>query len=335
MEGLNKLVDIRNLDGRKLLPDILLLLVVGLILLNIVNAIKTLAIFNSYLSAPKEIWILVGIVLWLIIFITIKPIIKFLWHWLFSISPWSRTIEFNAAPTVDLNNILFQGKLKILDDSVIHLTNSHSGFVFKNLWWKNFKASFKFKFDNLEISAVNWLNLDKKPDEKDEIIIIPQKFNNLGFIFRAQNLEDYFMIIIGVQRSKKEFEDKKVTPDKDELPVVITPHIRLGGKWEIFGGEPLEGATIKIKEFNSVKITVVNALAIVEINDKLYTWNLPTNFERGTAEIEKARVDTEKITQGVNSTRIPFRTSFGMIGFRASGAEKFQLKNIKIKRLPN
>ncbi|HUD04642.1 MAG TPA: hypothetical protein VMR59_01490 [Patescibacteria group bacterium] len=319
MENFERFNGIRNFDGRKIFPDIALFSVIGVSLLLIANLIKNFPIFYTTLAAPEAIWSLVGIALLVIIFVSIKPIIKYLWHLFFSILPLSKTANFNYSPPANLNQLLFQGKVDILTGETIKLTNSGSGFVFKGLWWKDFITTFEFNFEYLETSFINWWD-----NESKSIKPIPHRFNFLGITFRAQSLEDYFMISIGILKSNTDYQKEK---NKNLLSVLITPHIRLGGTWERFGGQDLL-TKIKVNDFNKVKITVIKSKAIVEINNKSLEWNLPTNFER----VSSNTYDPQR-TSNVNNTKIPFRNSFGMIGFRADGAEHAQIKNINIKRM--
>lgn len=317
---IDKYIQIRNYDGKKLLFDIPLLVFWGWLLLLVADTLKTK--FPQYIvSSPDSIRLLVWLFFVLILFATSKPLLKFLKCLFLSVWPWSKTKNYQFDN--DLKSLIYQGWVEIKNDS-LYITNSESGFLIKNLWWKDFTATFNFKFDKTEIAIVRGI-FNKQYIIEDKI----HHFNFVGFLFRAQSLEDYFMFSVGVSKNNDDYHKLR---NKNSIDVIITPHIRLGGKWERFGGRGL-GTIIKINSFNFVRCEVVGTTATIEINGKSFVWNLPTNFDKVVVDSErKEGYDPAKLAN-TNSSTIPFRNNFGMIGFRATGAENVLIKDVVIKRL--
>lgn len=321
---LDKFLSLRNYDGKKFLADSAVLIILGWVLLWVSGIINNLKFYPSFISnAPEPIKVIAWLFFLFMFFMVIKPFYHYLKCLFFSIFPWSKTADFNFAPPSNAKNLIYQGRIELLADNSIFSTNSESGYLFKKMWWKDFLITFKFKFDSTEISVVRGV-FDIAKGIEDML----HYFNFIGIIFRAQSLEDYFMISIGVLKNRIDYE---ALQNKKILDVVITPHIRLAGKWERFGGQGLN-TKIKIDDFTQVRCFVKGTEAVIEINGKSLKWNLPTNFDKVVIDsVEKESYEPARLSS-TNSTKIPFRTSFGMIGFRTSGAEHAIVKDVNIKR---
>lgn len=319
MEDFERIVSLRNINASKIFKDILLLLVSGTITLLASPSISTsipekFYFFNLTLikNPTSGISALIWIFSTFILFLLLKHILRWFDHLELRENEWS------YAPPLTLDDIIFQGWSEIRKNDEIFLTNSGSGLLFKKPWLKNFEINFKFNFEKLETSFIQGI-FDGELKRK------LHKFNFLGLLFRAQSLEDYFMLSIGIQVNEDDYEE---ATNKQQFEALITPHIKLNGNWEHLGGRPL-GTKLKVGGFNSVKCSVNDSRATIEINNKTLTWNLPTNFEKLN---KKESYDPTKIPD-TKSSEITFRNSKGMLGFRAYYAERAVIKDIKIKKL--
>jgi hypothetical protein len=303
---------------RKLFYDAVLLVLITFFLIWVAHFIQNNQHINRYLIPPEAVGIAIGAVLLFIFSIFIKWLLWQIRNYFFILSPWSRTHEFHFNSSYDESDLIYQGFPMIDTSGKITLTNSRAGVLIKRFWWKNLQLSFDFRFGELK----EFVQKEIDPLTFKEIYII-YKYNFLGVIFRAQGLEDYFMVQIGILIKGEEYRNLNLQGKK--LPIIITPHIRLNGQWEVFG-RTLVDESIDPYDFVNVIVEVVNTKAVIKIGNFSYSWNLPTNFERGN--VEKKEND-----QYSESTRIPFREEFGMVGFRAADAEYVELQNIVVKRI--
>ncbi len=115
------------------------------------------------------------IILWFLIYITIKKALVFTVKFLLSF----REYEFESHHWP--SKWEYQGNIRLGEDkNSLFITDSNSGGILKNYYWKNVNISFDCKFQ-------------------------VGKDGTLGIIFRAKNLSDYFMI----QINNKE---RRITP---------------------------------------------------------------------------------------------------------------------------
>ena len=330
MENIDKILSLKNVDVRKLAVDLVILFISG----------STVLLIGPYLgnALPSQFWVfsLLGFkaptdgiltIEWIfftfLLFLLLKRTIS-------KIKKISRRNSWNYSPPLTLSDLIYQGWLEVRENKEIFLTNSNSGLLFKQPWLKNFKLVFKFNFEYLETAMVGGIFKDKADMQK------LHKFNYMGVLFRAQSLEDYFMLSIGFavniddyNSQLKRFNSEQELFKEGKFGVVITPHIKLNGNWEKLGGKSLD-ATIEVNKFTSVECVVSGDTATIEINGKSLTWNLPTNFDG-------AIFPTKIVKQGelidAKSTEIPFRLSSGMIGFRSYYAEHSIVKDVVITKI--
>ena len=135
---------------------------------------------------------------------------------------------------------------------------------------------------------------------------------NVGIIFRAKDLENYFMIEIKI--------DKNI--------LWIKPHVRYEGMWDVMSDDKFltEAETQKFNDdWVHLKLTVNKNTAELSIgDDKKYEWALPTHVDINHIESgikESNNISPEQDSKfGAKVTYLPeidFRNSSGMIGFRA------------------
>lgn len=230
-----------------------------------------------------------------------------------------------------LNNIQFQGKVYKTKDGALDITNSDAGMLFRWKYWKNFEATFMFKFVGEEEQkslkrTFEFASLKNKETGTYTTVTHKPKSNYLGFLFHAQDLNNYFMISIGL---KDEYPEEGGSYSRKLL---VTPHIKLDGKWEVHSSYKLNPDVIKLGNYDEIVCRVEdNKFKLKKIGNKERTgfeWNLPTNFWGPTKEENRSK----EFSLG-DTTRIPFRSIHGMIGLRAYGDEHIIVKNIEITRL--
>ncbi len=229
-----------------------------------------------------------------------------------------------------LNNIQFQGKVYKTKDGALGITNSDTGVLFRWKYWQNFEASFKFKFVGEEKrkplkKTFEYASLKNEKTGTYTTVVHKPKSNYLGFLFHAQDLNNYFMISIGL---KDEYPEEGGAYSRKLL---VTPHIKLDGKWEVHSSYKLNPNGVNLGDNEIVCRVRGNKFKLEKIGKKErigFEWNLPTNFWGPAKEEER----NKEFALG-DATRIPFRSTHGMIGFRAYGDEHIIVKNIEITRI--
>lgn len=247
---------------------------------------------------------------------------------------------FTFEPEDCLNNIDFQGKVEKRDKE-FSITSSGSGMLLKH-YWRDFEAIFEFRFLGEDEEKGESLKTSYEPDNLGNKYCT--KNNYMGFIFRARDFDNYFMLSVGVKKYVKQIcsvcEDNLL----DKKFLLITPHIRVDGAWDVFTEN--KWPTKDVRNFsvvgdNKLRIQVkrsVLSLWIEKLDEKgnqknkkekdkpFFTWHLPTHYliNWGNEKKEDSPGD---------SSKIPFRNSIGRMGFRAYGDEKFLVRNLTIEKI--
>lgn len=270
----------------------------------------------------------IGLIIWFFLFWIGRRILdSFIDQYLIWLSKRQVThkIDFTKINSASFsNNWIIQGS-PILLKGGLAFTNSNSGCLIKsgsygifskNLKkWKNFQANIKLDF--IPISHTVNEQILKKETEKEKVIVWKQKSEEfrqvLGIVFRAQTLEDYFMIEVWKVGSILSFR----------------PHIRMSGNWDA----PVYNAPFKIvtKKSNiTINLKAENNVVYISAgNTKVLEWALPKEFE---ANLLQHPQQLEDLKKGVTGT-IPFRNKVGMFGFRNYGNEIAIIKDLEIKPL--
>jgi len=169
----------------------------------------------------------------------------------------------------------------------LEINSSRAGCLLKNYYWKDFSMSFDIQFKENDI----------------------QKQKLFGIIFRANDLDNYFMLEIGY-RPEGDMKDK----------MAIKPHVRFKGGWEELARKRID--------FNSknepykFKLRVVGSIATLYNEDKeIFGWELPTHvdvnhYESGVKE-KKNEENRDMFLYLNHVQKIPFRLDYGFIGFRS------------------
>lgn len=214
---------------------------------------------------------------------------------------------------------IFNGKTKLLFNPVrLRVNSSRAGCLYRKHLWKNFEMKFKMR------SLV------------DEVFF-QEYVSCIGIIFRAKDLQNYFMLEIFVGVDKKE--------DKEIWGIWLKPHIRYHGMWEFMSLDGIylfkQNESKLFKEWMNVKLIVDDNVARLTINDfDEYDWILPTHvdvnhIESGTKKEFSSSAEKDEFgTKNTDLPRIDFKDFFGMIGFRAHLNQGAEVKNLTVKKLP-
>jgi len=199
----------------------------------------------------------------------------------------------------------FNGAINLGAEGLV-IDSSRAGCLLEKHYWQNFKMSFDMKFENNDATR----------DEK--------KF---GIIFRAENLDNYFMLEIGEHKTK------------NGCHVGIKPHIRFKGGWEELAPKKIDTLKLESSEFNEFILKVDRRMVYLDYKgENVFNWELPTHvdvnhYESGVREennLEKR--DTFLYQDHVR--KIPFRLNHGLVGFRSHWNHvPAIIKDLKIKPL--
>lgn len=300
---------------------------------NIVDILKQVFKKNSEYWAPEPILIVLFTLVLLWLYVILGGLIKFAWHANPINSPrkWELNKNFNFEC---FNDLEIQGNISRVNKS-LKLTSSPSGILLKHKFWRDLEVKFKFNFEKLKIDRspeVNWIKIEGQYRQ------IPHKPENnfFGLLIRAQDLNNYFMISVGIKQIIREEQGKNMLATNPyDLKVLITPHIKVDGNWEVFESSKFDLLDIKIKEDNQVICKVKGNILTLNIRNIIkYQWILPNKFRMNWAGEAMGNVDSNKreFVFGDPNT-IPFRDSYGMVGFRAYGEEYVTIKKIVITKL--
>lgn len=195
----------------------------------------------------------------------------------------------------------FQGGISFnkKKNTEIRVTKSDSGALLMENFlgapkrWKNLKLNFNLSFDQRNKNKI------------------------LGIIFRAKDLDNYYMLQLAVDKTNSQF--------------IIRPHIRFRGNWD-FSCVNLEEDDYKKKVFlvedkSSIEIIIKEDIASVYIdNNSVYDWYLPSYTQYTQKESRKQFED--KLVQ-----ELTFKKSYGFIGFRAFSDENAIINGLQISSL--
>lgn len=176
------------------------------------------------------------ILIWFLLFFLIKK--AFEGSYKFALS--FRRYDFHSSDWPDKWDNQGNNRIYETEENALYVTDSNSGCILKNYYWKNFEMNFKCKF----------------PLGCDNIIV--------GIIFRAVKLSDYFMVQINNKGDQKK----------------INPHVRINGVWEMIDGGPSLNINIERDIYYNFNLKVLNQRVELFIdNSKQLDWFLPTNSE--------------------------------------------------------
>ncbi|PIY94997.1 MAG: hypothetical protein COY68_00605 [Candidatus Levybacteria bacterium CG_4_10_14_0_8_um_filter_35_23] len=304
----------------QLVKDVAIWFLSGFILLAIGNFIenlpqKYLSFIQNYIINPLDpIKIAAFFLLLVLLFLVLKDLFRqiiVLWYknkiYIFNSKDWP-------------SKWVFHGKSEIVNNDYLFIKSSRAGCLLKNYYWKNFRMSFEMKFS-------------------------PDNFRNqklISLIFRAEDLDNYFMIEIGENAEHYEKVELNVEKNKEEMINIfvssIKPHVRYMGGWEIMAVEEMK-KPFDFSEFIEVSLEVKeDTVYLFYKKDLVFSWILPkyvdvNHIESGVRDNR----EKEKVVMGGafvgHVQKIPFRLAHGMIGFRAHVRHGAIIRNLKVEPL--
>lgn len=209
---------------------------------------------------------------------------------------------------------IFNGKTELINNTYLFVKSSRAGSVLKDYFWKNFRMSFEMKF-------------------------LPDNFRNqklIGIIFRAKDLDNYFMIEIGEDAvGYKTLDSNGIESGNPILVSSIKPHVRYKGGWEIMSIEEIV-PKFDFSTFKNVVFEVKGSEARLFYNgDLVFYWVLPTHvdvnhIEAGVKEEieERKNITIKAFAEHVQD--IPFRLNYGLVGFRGHVKHGAIIRNLRI-----
>jgi len=298
---LSQFLNFRN--KLQLILDVFLWLISGLILLFIRH--QSFKILPSFLTcSPEPVRVAAFFLLLIALFVLFKELIKWLrvrwwllWNknkiYIFNNKDWSKKWISN-------------GKTEIVNNGDLLVKSSRAGCLLKNHYWKDFKISFEMKYSP-----------DKFGDQ-----------NRFGIIFRAEDLDNYFLIEIGENaefyKTGNKIEINGEKEDEKKYVSSIKPHVKYKGIWEIMSvteiNKPFNFSADFVKASLEVKGDTVS---FFYKDDPIYKWILPEYID--VNHVESGVRDNMEKTKGVilggafagHVQKIPFRLKYGLVGFRA------------------
>lgn len=208
----------------------------------------------------------------------------------------------------------FQGNPIICPKGLL-LTNSNSGLLIRpdKFWSKDFKATIEIVF-RMQKRKINkeWYEYKGEFKERDRTKTYKKLF---GIIFRAQDLENYFLLEVW----------------RIGNYIVIRPHVRIDGNWDAPILNPEENSMLfnKLRKFTMI-FTADEKETTLYINNQKLTWVLPTHYE---INLRHNLTTLQGDLKEGNVRKIPFRLSRGRFGFRNYGDELAYITSLNIEPL--
>lgn len=260
---------------------------------------------STFLLIKPEI---LALLLWILLFILVRELCEK------AIDVSKRTRSYNFTSSSWHKDWIYNGKTRLRSNSsILRVNSSRSGCLLAKYTWYNFKLNFKMRFL-------------KQED------FVRQNDRHVGIIFRAKDLENYFMLEIMILNNC----------------VCVKPHVRYQGMWDTMSEDKICG------EFNhepswfsdwlDVNMIVKDNQAKLSINNsKEYEWHFPTHVDINHIESGIRETANTHSEQDVNFAaakvaylpEIDFRKNFGMIGFRAHLDQGADIKDLKISKYSN
>lgn len=200
---------------------------------------------------------------------------------------------------------IFNGKTEttsIIDE--LYVKSSRAGCLLKTHIWRNFRMTFEMKFEKgLE--------------------------NYVGIVFRADNLDNYFMLEVFKENGGSSNGETNWKPG-------IKPHIRYKGGWEIIYREIHR--EFDFSDFEEVVLEVKDdTVSFFYKQQPIFKWVLPTHVDVNHIEAGFKQSEDQKGIPGKevagNVREIPFRLNYGMVGFRAHPSQGAIIRDLKVEPL--
>ena len=286
--NLDQIIRFRNFKVLQLLIiiSVLSLLGWGILLLN--DLIKDNFRYPEYITQAPESIIVVAFFSFLILgFVLVETV----WIWFSGLDKRNKIYKFKSQDWPD--DWIFNGVATLVSNpSGLHIKSSRAGTILREYSWRDLEMTFEMRYAR-------------------------HLMNNIGVIFRALDLDNYFMLEIILRDNQTR----------------IQPLVRYRGAWETSEEEEL--GSVDWSDSVRVRLNVKDALATLEVGSFLYEWILPTHVDVNHIEAGGRLTNQDAENQGIAKSvpEIPFRLDFGMIGFRAHQGQGAIIRNLKVKPL--
>lgn len=309
MDNITRFIDFDfKYKWRFVIVDVLILLALGAGLLYVGEFIRTRTLFNPLLkygfitNSSETIRIATFFLLLVLLFGLVKLFLEKIkndrllkdYKYKFKHSDWP-------------SKWIFNGKTETLPSiDQLYIKSSRAGCLLKTHLWKNFRMTFEMKFE-------------------------PSLMQYVGIVFRADDLDNYFMLEI--------FRDHLGSSDgKQSWKSGIKPHVRYKGGWEMIYPEFYN--QFDFSDFEPIVLEVQDdTVTLFYKQQPIFKWILPTHVDVNHIEAGvKQKENSEKkdiIGKDVarNVQEIPFRLNYGMVGFRAYPGQGAIIRNLKVEPL--
>lgn len=316
---ISRFLDFKN--RWQLVKDTILWLICGLILLIAGNLLESkLSLKIPYIiHSPEPIRIAAFFLFLILLFMLFRDLfrwIKVRW-WVF----WNRNRPYIFNDKDWSTKWISNGKTEISDEGYLFVKSSRAGCLLKDSYWKDFKMSFEAKFKSD----------DKGGDEK-----------RFGLIFRAEDLDNYFMIEIGENEEKYKKPEEGNGSEKEitkKIPSSIKPHVRYRGIWEIMSAIEIKTEEpFNFSDFVKVSLEVKGDTARFFYKDTpIFKWVLPICVDVNHAESGVEKKEEKVILAGAftgHVQKIPFRLGYGLVGLGSHWSHAgVYIRNLRVEPL--
>lgn len=296
--NIDQYIHFRNYKTKQLILITTVLAILSWGILWLTNYLEVSGLLPEYIvKSPEPIRVVAFFYILILVFI----ISESFWKFLTSLYEQNKTYKFRSQDWP--KEWIFNGATEPISVSELFVKSSRAGCLLENYIWKNFRMTFELKFlDNL--------------------------YRHVGVIFRAVDLDNYFMLEI-LQDSPHHGSSLKDNRSG------IKPHVRYRGGWEIMYFE--EKKDLDFSDFVKITLEVKEDTAYLYCKDSLiFTWILPTHVDVNHIEVGvRERNMTESKSKDIAEVvqRILFREKYGMIGFRGHPGHGAIIRGLKIVKL--
>lgn len=287
-------------DKRRLLLDVSIVVIWGVFLLWVGELLRArLQSYQFIVNSPEPARVAAFFLFLAVLFVLTKTFL--IWF----ISSQKSTGVYMFKNHDWPSEWIFNGKTEPLTKiDNLHVKSSRAGCLLRKYKWKNLRMTFDMKFAKSRVR--------------------PKM--NVGLIFRADDLDNYFMLEI---LQDNPFDGQKITG--------LKPHVRFHGGWELMD---IEEKHLDFSEFTKIILEVKEDTVTFFYKDKpIFNWILPTHVDVNHVEAGSKQKDDsgqkdvlgQEIVKSVHE--VPFRLACGMIGFRAHPGQGAIIKGLKIEPL--
>lgn len=293
--NIDQYIHFRNYKSKQLILITIILAILSWGILRLANYLEASGLLPDYIiRSPEPIRVVAFFYILILAFILLESF----WRWFESLDKRNKTYKFRSQDWP--REWIFNGAPESISTSELFVKSSRAGCLLENYTWKNFKMTFELKF-------------------------LDDLYKHVGIIFRAVDLDNYFMLEI-MQDSPH--HGSLLSGNRSG----IKPHVRYRGGWELMYFE--EKKDFDFSDFVKITLEVKENIAYLHYKDSLiFALILPTHVDVNHIE---AGVKQNNITESTGKAvtevvqEILFREKYGMIGFRGHPGQGAIIRGLKI-----